>query len=174
MSAQKSFVYVLEPDTDGGWHAFIPAVRGCRTWGRSIAAARRYIREALATCVDVLGENAEQIARDAVLREKLVLDGEARRSLEKYYTDRDRAAELQRLAQASVSAAARVLTKHLSLRDAGELLGLSHERVSQVIAKKTAAQRSKAAGAFVVAGMGSSKIRMGNKPKQSRRTKGAA
>lgn len=76
MSEHRRFEVVLEPDESGGWHAYIPKVRGCRTWGRSLGAARRYIREALATCVDVLGDDAERIARAAVLAETVKLRGE--------------------------------------------------------------------------------------------------
>ena len=124
-------------------------VRGCRTWGRSIAAARRYIREALATFVDVFGEEAERIARDAELVEKVVLEGDAKKSLAVYYKARVRAAEVHKVEQACAAVAATVLTKHLSLRDAGELLGLSHERVSQVIAPRRgkAKQAKRAKGA---------------------------
>jgi hypothetical protein len=59
-------------------------------------------------------------------------------ALEEYFDARRKAAEFQDLAQARAVDAAKVLTKvgHLSLRDAGELLDLSHERVSQVLSKK--------------------------------------
>jgi hypothetical protein len=59
-------------------------------------------------------------------------------ALEEYFDARRKAAEFQDLAQARAVDAAKVLTKvgHPSLRDAGELLDLSHERVSQVLSKK--------------------------------------
>jgi len=38
---------VFEPD-GGAWHVYVPAVRGCRSHGRSLSEARRNIREALA------------------------------------------------------------------------------------------------------------------------------
>jgi predicted RNase H-like HicB family nuclease len=122
MSEQRRFEVVYESDEGGAWNASIPSVRGCLTWGRSLGAARRYIREALSTC----------------LEEKIVLKGAARGALEEYFNARRKAAEFQDLAQARAVDAAKVLTKvgHLSLRDAGELLDLSHERVSQVLSKK--------------------------------------
>ena len=135
MTVGRRFQVVFEPD-DGGWHAYVPSVRGCRTWGRSLVAARKYVREALATCVDVLGENAERIARAAVLEEKIRLDSDTKKAVVEYFAVRDRAVKLQDLAQVRVREAAKKLTKHLSLRDAGELLGLSHERVSQVMTKE--------------------------------------
>jgi predicted RNase H-like HicB family nuclease len=140
MSEQRRFEVVLEPDESGGWHAYIPKVRGCRTWGRSLGAARRYIREALATCVDVLGDDAERIARAAVLAETVKLRGEAKKALDEYLKTRRRASELSDIAQRLASDAAEKLTRqgHLSLRDAGDLLGLSHERVNQVMGGKLA------------------------------------
>ncbi len=61
----RTFRVVYERDGDG-WHVYIPEVKGCRTWGRSREAARRNIREALATCVDVF-PNAGEIAASAEL-----------------------------------------------------------------------------------------------------------
>jgi predicted RNase H-like HicB family nuclease len=154
MVARMKYRVVFEPDEGGGWHAYIPKVRGCRTWGRSLQAARRYIREALATCVDVLGDDAERIAREAQLEEAVKLRGAAKKALTEYRDARKRAAQLADLAQLRAGRAAAQLTRraHLSLRDAGELLGVSHERVHQMVAeedsrraapKKTKRQHSK-------------------------------
>jgi predicted RNase H-like HicB family nuclease len=141
MTEPRRFEVVFEPDEGGAWNASIPAVPGCLTWGRSLVAARRYIREALSTCVDVLGEDAERIARDAVFDEKFELDKKSQEVLEGYLAARKKTAELQRLLQLQATMAAKLLTKKLSLRDAGELLGLSHERVSQVLKSQDARVR---------------------------------
>jgi predicted RNase H-like HicB family nuclease len=145
MSGQKRFEVVLEPDEGRGWHAYVPKVRGCRTWGRSLGAARRYIREALAACIDVLGEDAERIARDAVLEENVKLPGEAKKAVDEYLKTSRRVSELQDLAQMLAGEAAAKLTKHahLSLRDAGDLLGLSHERVNQVMNRAEGGTRAR-------------------------------
>jgi predicted RNase H-like HicB family nuclease len=144
MSEPRRFQVVFEPDEGGAWHAYIPAVAGCRTWGRSLGAARRYIRDALSTCVDVLGEDADRIARDAVLEEQIVLEGNAQKVLDDYLHVRRKADELQELAQACAVDAAKTLTTkvHLSLRDTGELLGLSHERVNQVVHSRASGRLS--------------------------------
>jgi len=60
---------VFEPD-EGGWQASIPSVKGCRTWGRSIEAARTNIREALSLCADELA-SPEKVAATAVFDEEL-------------------------------------------------------------------------------------------------------
>jgi len=135
MSNARKFVVEFEPDEGGAWNARIPSVRGCVTWGRSLDAARRYIREALATCVDVLGDDADRIARDAVLEEEFVLQTSATKALETYQAAHERLRFEQEIAQRCAASAARelVVTVHLSLRDAGSLLGLSHERISQLL-----------------------------------------
>jgi len=158
MRRRKRFEVVFEPDEGGAWNASIPAVRGCVTWGRSLVAARRYIREALATCVDELGGRAQQIAHDAQLDERFVLGEQSQNALDEYLAARTQAAEIQKLMQARATLAAKVLTKHLSLRDAGELLGLSHERVSQVIARNASARA----------------VDSSRKAKRAKRIKGAA
>lgn len=71
MADTKKLKVVYEPD-EGGWHAFVPDVQGCRTWGRTLQAARRNVREALSTCSDVL-EQAEQVAEQAELEEEFRL-----------------------------------------------------------------------------------------------------
>lgn len=132
MKARK-FEVVFEPD-DGGWHVSIPSVSGCRTWGRSLAAARRNIREALGLCVDVLGENAERVAEAAVFVEDIRLPAPAKRDLERALAKRKDADAVVADAQAQAGRVAKMLTDGLglSLRDAGDLLGLSHERVKQL------------------------------------------
>jgi predicted RNase H-like HicB family nuclease len=127
---------VFEPDEGGGWHVYIPSVRGCRTWGRSLDAARRYIREALATCVDVLGADADRIAREAELVERTKLSPATRKAIAEYHRMKTRADQLMERSQLFARRAATGLTKHerVSLRDAGALLGLSHERINQMVA----------------------------------------
>ena len=79
-SKARTFNVVFEPD-DGGWHAWIPSVQGCRTWGRSLVTVRRGIREALAACVDVFGDDAERVAKAAEFDEEFKLPAEAKREL---------------------------------------------------------------------------------------------
>jgi regulator of protease activity HflC (stomatin/prohibitin superfamily) len=109
-------------------------VPGCRTWGRSLGAARRHIREALATCVDVFGKDADRIAATADLIEDVQLPAAAKRLLQRAVAARRDAEDQAVKAQAEAIKAAKALTAKLglSLRDAGELLGLSHERIKQL------------------------------------------
>ena len=54
MASLMAVKYLVEyrRDESGWWQARIPAVRGCHTQGRTVAEARKRIREALALFVD--------------------------------------------------------------------------------------------------------------------------
>ncbi len=118
---------------DKWWCVSIPEVSGCQSAGRSLGEARRNIREALATCVDVFGDEADAVAKSAVILEEIRLPARAKRVLAKARKEREAAAaQASRAQTATVSAARELGDEGLSLRDVGELLGLSHERVKQL------------------------------------------
>ena len=128
----NTFQVVFEHD-DGGWHASIPEVRGCRTWGRSLSEARRHIREALSTCVDVFA-NAEDVAAAADFTEEIRLPESPSRALAEVRAAREahRIASEVLLVQ-SRSVVQTLAAAGLSLRDAGELLGVSQEQVRTLL-----------------------------------------
>jgi predicted RNase H-like HicB family nuclease len=126
-----TFKVVFEPDADG-WHVVIPTVPGCHTWGQSLGQARRNIREALATCADQF-DDPDQVAASAVFEERLKLPAEVKAAMRGYQRARLQATrEAERLRQSSANAA-RALTEKFSLRDAGELLGMSQEGVRKIL-----------------------------------------
>jgi predicted RNase H-like HicB family nuclease len=95
MVARMKYEVIFEPDEGGGWHAYIPIVRGWRTLGRSLVALRGYIRAALAQCVGVLGEGNDRVARDVSCRA-----GEAstaKKALAEYRRAKKRAEQLSGL-----------------------------------------------------------------------------
>ena len=125
--AARTYTVRYERDAESGWWiAEVPEVQGCRTQGRTINEARRRIREALDLYVDD--------AATAKLKDDVHLPPAARRALKRLHAAKSKADLAQQDAAATAEETARVLTRDvgLSVRDAGELLGLSHQRVHQL------------------------------------------
>lgn len=117
---------VIERDEDGYWFADFPEVPGCHTQGRTLRAVRSRLRDALATCVDD-GEDAEIV-------EDLRLPDEAWARLQRSGELRAEADRLEHeAAEATREAARGLVAAGLPLRDAGDLLGLSFQRVAQLV-----------------------------------------
>lgn len=118
---------VFEPDVGGRWIVHVPDVEGCHTHARTLEQGRRRIREALALWVDD--------ADTADIVEDVRLPLNARESIRRSGAARARAERERAEAATAVRDAARTLVDelHLGLRDAGELLGLSHQRVQQLV-----------------------------------------
>ena len=117
----RPFKVVFEPDGTG-WFVSIPAFRGCYSQGRSISEARTRIRDVLSLHEEQLNGKAAQVARDAVLEEEIRLPAELRDAQ---------------------SAAALALSETRSLRDAGELLGLSHQAIKKILAASSSGSGKK-------------------------------
>jgi predicted RNase H-like HicB family nuclease len=122
----KSYRVVYELDESGAWIATVPAVKGCHTYGRSINEARVRAREALGLFV--------RDAASARLVDDVRLPASLRQLLDAQRKARQRVEREQVRAREALSRAVRSLveTRGLSVRDAGELLGLSHQRVQQI------------------------------------------
>jgi predicted RNase H-like HicB family nuclease len=114
--------YVL--GDDGWWTASVREVRGAHTQGRSIAQARRRVREALSLFVDDAdrAELVDNIRIDAETRSILRKASHARAALER---------QQKSVSQLSRTAVKR-LTARMSVRDASEVLGVSPQRVQQL------------------------------------------
>jgi len=117
----------ISRDESGAWLARVPDVPGCHTYGRTLEQARRRIREALGLWVD----GAER----AELEFRIRLPSDVRGELERARSARERSAKAQLQAHEATVRAAKDLTERLglSLRDASELLELSHQRVQQLV-----------------------------------------
>ena len=121
------FNVVVVRGSDGVWLARIPSVRGCHTYGRALGQTRERIREALTLWVN--DPDSAELTFDERLPAKI------RTELERAHTARQRSVVAAREAQETLRAAAATLTSSLALsrRDAAELLGLSHQRVQQLL-----------------------------------------
>lgn len=125
-ATDKIYKAVIERDDDGYWFVDFPDIQGCHTQGRTLKAARARMRDVLSLYVDDAG--SARIDEHLVLAEDL--DKAVARSVEL----RDVAEISKREALDATQDAAHGLAKAgLSLRDAGEALGLSFQRVQQLV-----------------------------------------
>jgi predicted RNase H-like HicB family nuclease len=126
-SVNRSYRAVFERDESGAWIARVPSLRGCHTYGRTLDQARRRLREALALWVDK-SDTAELV-------EDVRLPPHVKAAVRASRADRRKAEEQRAEASASTTRAARALVEDLGVgfRDAAELLGVSHQRVEQLV-----------------------------------------
>jgi len=126
---RTSYTVRYERDETGWWVAQVKEAPAAITQGRTIAEARRRIREALALALD-----DDAAAERAKLIDDVRLPAEARRALKQARAARERLATESKKAQESTAKAVRTLLKsmHLSVRDAGDLIGISPQRVHQL------------------------------------------
>ena len=133
------FVARVERDDSGTWLGTVPTLRGIHTHARSLASLRRYLQDAIALWLEVerldAGEKDPHVSRHeiaVVLDVKLPTD--VRRATETAMRRRERAHDAEEEAHAATRKAAHALSAvGLSRRDAAELLGLSHQRIDQLL-----------------------------------------
>ena len=127
MKGLKNYVAVYEHDAeDDVWLVHIKDVEGCQTFGRSIRQAETRIREALAAWLDKEPDSLT-ITSELPLDVALIA---TRVSQARYEAERA-GADAQ---QATAEAVQRLTKMGLSRRDAAEVLGISHQRVQQLLA----------------------------------------
>jgi len=127
MSRMKNYVAVYEHDADDDvWLVHIKDVDGCQTYGRSIRQAEARIREALAAWLDKEPDSLT-ITPELPMDIALLASGvsQARYAAERAGADAQRA---------TAEAVQRLTKMGLSRRDAAEVLGISHQRVQQLMA----------------------------------------
>jgi len=62
----KVYTYrvIVEPDENNTFHAFVPALPGCHTWGETFDEARRNVRDAIDVYLRSLKSDGEAIPED--------------------------------------------------------------------------------------------------------------
>lgn len=129
-----SYTAIFERDPDGRWTVSAAEVKGCHSYGRSIDEARRHLRDALSLFVE--DADRAEIVDDIRLPARV---------LASVTTARDLRAVLARTEREMVTRQRQAIRElrrlKLGLRDAGELLGLSHQRVAQLESVSAAKKR---------------------------------
>ena len=62
----NSYTYriIIEPDENNTFHAYVPALPGCHTWGENFKEARENIRDAIDVYIRSLAKDGEKIPLD--------------------------------------------------------------------------------------------------------------
>jgi len=116
---------VFEREPDRRWTVRIPDVPGCHSYGRTIAQARERIREALGMFVD--HADTAEIEDDIRLPKSVYRQVQAAKQLREKVTKEER--EMVAAQRKAVYAIRRLNLGH---RDAGQLLGVSFQRIHQL------------------------------------------
>jgi len=115
---------------EAGWWVAVAAEAAAQSQGRTLEQARERIREALSALLDVDPQTIEvtdEVRLAPTGRRALAL---AKRAVQKA------ADQAERAEQATREAVQALLGDGLSLRDAGALLGVSRQRVHQILGKR--------------------------------------
>ncbi len=64
---QHRYTVILEPEDDGGFHAFVPALRGCHTQGDTEEEALANAQEAIAVYLESMMAHGEPIPTEELL-----------------------------------------------------------------------------------------------------------
>ena len=123
-----------EIDSNGVWLASVAEIPQVHTYASTLGKAREYLVDALALW---LNSSVEKVQLDLVHRPAL-LPNDVQLALDEALSARLIAETTTRLSNEFLSQAAIALVSeaHLSRRDAGDLLGLSHQRVQQLVASQ--------------------------------------
>jgi len=127
MTRTKNYVAVYERDPESdAWLVSIKGIPGCHTYGRTLRQAETRIREALAVWLDREPEGLEitrQWPADVAMLAAEV--SQARYAASK---------SAQTAGSTTVKAAKKLDRMGLSRRDTADVLGISHQRVQQLLA----------------------------------------
>jgi predicted RNase H-like HicB family nuclease len=137
MTEEKGRTYTarLEQENDGRWSVELEEEPRVHTWGKTIDQALNRMREAAA-----LWFRTDEALIDLVPRP--VLPKATASTVEQARKAREQARNANRLAIEQTRKAAVALTgRRISMRDAAAILGISHQRVHQLLTAHTPPRR---------------------------------
>lgn len=76
----RTYRVIIEPDVRG-YHGYVPALRGCHTWGKTIAETSVNIREAISVYLESLAAHGEAIPEDQSFESFTTVDVAPRRRM---------------------------------------------------------------------------------------------
>ena len=126
MSVSYTAVYDYDSD-DRAWIVEIAEEPRCHTFGRTLAAAKRQIRDALTMWADGEYTVADQVNPPAIARQAVEAALEARARVPEVMKEADRLTR---------AATTHLVDAGLSVREAAAVLGISYQRVGQLTAKR--------------------------------------
>jgi len=137
----KTYTAVCEPG-ERWWAIRVPGVRGVYSQARRLDRVEYMARDAIALMLEVPEDSFRVVVKPDLGSELDAAVSRARKA-------RERADRAQReAAEAATVAVTSLLALGLSMREAGQILGLSHQRVAQIAAaaRKQAADEPYEAG----------------------------
>ncbi|MEO8698033.1 MAG: type II toxin-antitoxin system HicB family antitoxin, partial [Acidimicrobiales bacterium] len=130
----KTYTARLERETDGRWSVELEEEPRVHTWGKTIDQALTRMLEAAAMWFETDEASIKLVP-------KPILTKAAMRTVEQARQARDQARNADRLAVEKMQrAAAELASKGITMRDAATILGISHQRVHQLLATRAHAQ----------------------------------
>ncbi|MDO8598831.1 MAG: type II toxin-antitoxin system HicB family antitoxin [bacterium] len=62
----RTYRVIIDPDTKG-YHGYVPALRGCHTWGRTVTQTKAHLREAISVYIESLLAHGEEVPEERSL-----------------------------------------------------------------------------------------------------------
>jgi predicted RNase H-like HicB family nuclease len=127
----------LQLDSSGQWLAELEEIPQVHTFGRTLGKAREYLVDALALWLDVHAD----CVKDRITFRIPALPEETRDAVQEALAAREISEAIGKLSAEALSGASVALVEdaHLSMRDAADILGISHQRVQQLVAASRSA-----------------------------------
>jgi len=131
----KTYTARLEREKDGRWTVELEEEPRVHTWGKTVDQALARMREATALWFQIEEDQIELVPRP-------VLPKSADRTVEQARQAREQARSADRLAvERTRKAAAALTSRGISMRDTAAILGISHQRVHQLLATEVPPRR---------------------------------